>query len=134
MNYVIDYPTRVQSLVLIAAQYKMPRTLFKLQNILFQFMPKSTFENQGFQKKAIIQLTKSMIELDFSEKLRDISCETLVICGEKDGANIKANKDLAERIPKAKFQLIENASHEVNVVNPENLAVKLDTFYRFTLP
>lgn len=128
LNYAIDYPTRVQSLVLIATQYKMPKALLKLQNIAFQFMPKSTFENRGFQKEDFIQLTNSMIDVDFSKNLKDISCDTLVICGEKDSANIKAGKSLAERIPRAKLALLANAGHEVNMENPQLLAAKLESF------
>jgi len=130
LNYAIDYPTRLQSLVLIAAQYKMPRTLLKFQNILFHFMPKSTFEKQGFQKKDIMQLTNSMIELDFSKNLCDISCPTLIVCGEKDKANKKAAKNLVENIPNANFHLVENTGHEVNIEAPEKLATILHAFWQ----
>ena len=34
LNYAIEYPEKVKSLVLIAAQYKMPKKLLKIQNIL----------------------------------------------------------------------------------------------------
>jgi len=130
LNYALDYPERVQSLVLIGAQYKMPGTLLKFQNIIFRFMPESSFKNTGFQKKDTIQLTNSMIDLDFSKKLKDISCAALVLCGEKDGSNRKAAKSLAENISGAKFQLIENASHEINVENPQKLALELERFYQ----
>ena len=51
LNYTIDHPEKVKSLILIAAQYKMPKTLLKFQNIVFKFMPESTFN---------IELTNSM--------------------------------------------------------------------------
>ncbi len=130
LNYAIEYPSRVQSLVLIGAQYKMPKTLFKLQNIIFRLMPESTFKKMGFQKKNIIQLTNSMIDLDFSKNLKSVSCNTLIICGEKDRANKKAAKSLAENIPGAKFQLLVNASHEVNKETPKKLAAELERFYQ----
>ncbi len=130
LNYTINYPTKVKSLILIGIQYEMPKTLLKLQNIIFQFMPKSAFKNMGFQKKDFIQLTNSMINLNFSKKLKDISCATLVICGEKDKANRKASKNLAENIPGAKFQIVENTNHEVNVESPQELASQLETFYQ----
>ena len=44
LNYAIDYPKKVKALVLIAAQYKMPTRLLKLQNALFHFMPQSMFQ------------------------------------------------------------------------------------------
>ncbi|WP_243023273.1 alpha/beta hydrolase [Clostridium sp. AM46-21] len=39
LNYAIDHPDKVKALVLIAAQYKMPKNLLKVQNILFHLMP-----------------------------------------------------------------------------------------------
>ena len=50
LNYAIDYPKKVKALVLIAAQYKMPARLLKLQNALFHFMPQSMFQQTGFGK------------------------------------------------------------------------------------
>ena len=43
-------------------------------------------------------LTKSMMELDFSARLKDINCATLILCGKKDAANRKVAKELAENI------------------------------------
>ena len=43
LNYAIDHPDKVKSLVLIAAQYKMPQKLLKVQNMLFHLMPNSAF-------------------------------------------------------------------------------------------
>lgn len=48
LNYAIDHPQKVKALVLIAAQYKMPVRLLKLQNALFRFMPQSMFQQTGF--------------------------------------------------------------------------------------
>ncbi|WP_243013771.1 alpha/beta hydrolase [Clostridium sp. AM54-14XD] len=38
LNYAMDHPDKVKALVLIAAQYKMPKNLLKVQNILFHLM------------------------------------------------------------------------------------------------
>ena len=130
LNYAIDNPAKMQSLVLIGAQYKMPKTLLKLQNTIFRFMPKSTFRNMGFQKEDFMKLTNSMLDLDFSDKLKDVSCATLIVCGEKDGANKKAANELAVSIPKANIRFIKNAKHEVNVDSPNELAHVLESFYQ----
>ena len=90
LNYAIDYPQKVKALVLIAAQYKMPARLLKLQNALFHFMPQSMFQQTGFGKLDFISLCSTMAELDFSDSLNQISCPALVVCGEKDKANKKA--------------------------------------------
>lgn len=44
LNYAIDHPDKVKALVLIAAQYKMPKKLLKVQNMLFHLMPNSAFQ------------------------------------------------------------------------------------------
>ena len=53
LNYAIQYPKKVRSLVLIATQYKMPKKLLKFQNLLFRFMPKSMFQQMGFRKAEV---------------------------------------------------------------------------------
>jgi pimeloyl-ACP methyl ester carboxylesterase len=129
LNYAMDYPEKVHSLVLISAQYKMPKTLLKLQNVIFRFMPDSAFKSMEFQKQDVIKLTSSMVHLDFTPKLKIISCPTLILCGEKDSANKKAAAILADNIPKAKFKLIKSTGHEANTESPEKLAAELNAFY-----
>lgn len=122
LNYAIDFPKRVTSLILIAPQYKMPKLLLKVQNMLFKFMPERQFADIGFQKKDFILLTNSMANLDFTQSLNRVSCPVLVLCGEKDSANSKAARSLAERLPNAHFKTIGQSGHEVNVENPKDLA------------
>ena len=129
LNYTIDNPARVHSLVVIGARYKVPKALAIIQNIIYQLTPQSTFQKIGFNKKNSIRFVNSMIGLDFSDKLSVISCPTLILCGENDVANKKAVKSLADKMPEAIFQLIENAAHEVNVDNPQALALTLEAFY-----
>lgn len=129
LNYVVDYPEKVKSLVLIATQYEMPKMLLKLQNIVFRFVPKTSFREMGFKKEDFFQLTQSMLDLNFSKDLIDISCVTLIVCGKKDYANRNASKDLVERIPEAELQFITNAGHEVNIQASQGLAEALETFY-----
>jgi pimeloyl-ACP methyl ester carboxylesterase len=125
LHYAIEHPEKVQSLVLIAAQYKMPKALLKFQNIIIRFVPKGSFKSLGFQKNDFIKLTSSMADLDFSGRLKDISCSTLILCGEKDKANKQASQDLATNISNAELHLIENTGHEVNIEAPDKLAAIL---------
>lgn len=129
LNYAIDYPEKVNSLVLIAAQYKMPKKLLQLQNLLFRFMPKSMFQQMGFGKKEFIHLCKTMMELDFSNDLRKISCPVLVVYGEKDDANKKASIELANILQDAELQVVNGSGHEINTDAPEKLAEILRIFY-----
>ena len=122
LNYTIDYPTKVQSLALISTQYKMPKKILKIQNVIFNFMPEVMFKSIGLKKRECIKLINSMIDLDFTEKLKDISCNTIVVYGSKDYANKKAAKRLADKISGAELHFINNAGHEVNIDTPKKLS------------
>ena len=130
MQYSIEHPEKVKSLVLIGTQYKMPKRLLKLQNILFYLMPDSGFSKLGFQKSDFISLCKSMMDLDFSHHLKEIRCKVLVVCGEKDRVNRLASLQLAELIPDAEFITILGAGHEVNIDCPFQLGEKLNNFFQ----
>ena len=111
LNYALDYPNKVKCLVLIAPQYKMPKLLLKLQNIMFRFMPASNFDSIGFKKEDFISLCASMTKLDFSHSLDKISCPVLVVCGEKDNVNKKAAKELVNHLKDAKYLELSKTGH-----------------------
>lgn len=128
LNYAIDHPDKIRSLVLIATQYKMPKKLLKFQNAIFRIMPSSAFQQMGFGKAEFLQLCSTMMELDFSKALEKVTCPVLVICGEKDTANKKASIELADRLPNAELCLISGVKHEINMEEPEKLAEVLQKF------
>lgn len=130
LQYAIEYPQKVSSLVLIGTQYVMPKRLLQFQNVMFYLMPKSVFQKMGFQKKEFISLCYSMIQLDFTRDLRKIHCPVLVLCGEEDKVNWQASVRLAEEIESAELVLISNAGHEVNKENPKELGKILTEFYK----
>jgi len=129
LNYALDRPEKVQSLILIGAQYKMPRFLLSFQNVVFRVLPSPVFQKMGLPKKDVIQLTTSMKQLDFSRKLADISCPTLILCGEKDKPNKKAAEQLSSLIAGASLKIIRKAGHEANVDNPQELAEIINDFW-----
>ena len=122
LNYTLDFPDKVKSLVLIGTPHKIPKVMFSIQNIVFRFLPKSMFENMAFNKKDTFILGNSMKELDFSNIVNRIKCPTLVICGKKDSTNIKSAYYLSENIQNAKLKIIENTGHIVNGRKSENFS------------
>ena len=130
LNYAIDHPKKIKSLVLIGTKYVIPKKLLAVQNAIFRLMPSKSFESMGFSKKNFIQLSKTMADLDFSLKLGSITYPTLVVCGEKDAANKKASEELSERIPEASLSLIPGSGHEVNQQAPIRLAEVLNGFWK----
>ena len=125
LDYAIRHKDKVDSLVLIGAQYKVPTRMIDFQNFIFRCMPEKTFKNMGISKKDTIQLSHSMRTLDFSSRLTDITCPAIIICGEKDSANLKASKQLAELLPQAELHIVPDAGHEINKESPEAIAAVL---------
>lgn len=122
LHYAIDNPTHIHSLLLIAPQFKMPKNLLAIQSLLFFLMPKRCFKDMPIGKREIINLTNTMRHLDFSEKVKHISCPVFIVCGTQDKANKKAAVLLNREIPHSEIHFVENVGHEVNKDLPEYLA------------
>ena len=130
IDYAIEYPEKVNSIILVGTPYKIPKKMFKLQNFIFRFMPKSAFENIGIKKNDFINLTNSMADLDIKSKVDNIKCQTLILCGEKDNVNMESAKQLNRNIRASKLEIIKNAGHEVNTENPKELASVISEYWK----
>lgn len=130
LNYAIDYPNKIDKLILIGTPHKVPKVMFSIQNVIFKFLPKKLFETMAFNKKDTFVLGNTMKKLDFSNRVQNVKCPTLVICGEKDSANIKSADYLAENIENAKLEVIKNTGHIVNEESPKELAETLTEFWK----
>ena len=129
LNFALDFPQKVKTLVLIGTPYKVPKVAFSFQNIIFRFLPKSIFETMAFDKKNTFALGDTMKNLDFSDRVKNIKCPTLILCGKKDGANMKSADYLSQSIRSAELKIIENTGHVVNEENPKALADILNEYY-----
>lgn len=129
LNFALDFPQKVKTLVLIGTPYKVPKVAFSFQNIIFRFLPKSIFETMAFDKKNTFALGDTMKNLDFSDRLKNIKCPTLILCGKKDSANMKSADYLSQSIRSAELKIIENTGHVVNEENPKALADILNEYY-----
>ena len=129
LDYALDHPENVKTLVLIGTPHKVPKFAFALQNVVFRLLPKSAFASMAFDKRDTFALGNSMKNLDFSGRLGELRRPTLILCGEKDGANLKSAHVLAGHIPGAELQVIGNTGHVVNEENPKALAERLNQFY-----
>ncbi len=129
LNYVLDFPEKVKTLVLIGTPYKIPKLVFRFQNIVFRFLPKSVFETMAFAKKDTFVLGNTMKNLDFSGRINQIECPALILCGEKDSANMKSAYYLSQNMKNAELKVIKNTGHIVNEENPKVLAEILNEYY-----
>ena len=130
LNSAIDFPDKVNTLVLIGTPHKTPKLMLSIQNVVFRLLPRSCFDKMEFSKAAVFVLGSSMKNLNFSDKVHNIACPTLIICGEKDRANIKSAYFLSDNIKNAKLRIIERTGHVVNEEAPEVLAGLLNEFYK----
>lgn len=119
LDYAAGNPGKVRSMLLIAPQYKMPVLLLKFQALLFRLMPQSSFAESGLSKKQFIALTTDMARLDFTQALNNITCPVITACGERDSANSRASRRLAELLDCGEFAEIPGAGHEANTDAPE---------------
>ena len=129
LNFALDFPQKVKTLVLIGTPYKVPKVAFSFQNIIFRLLPKSIFETMAFDKKNTFALGDTMKNLDFSDRVKNIKCPTLILCGKKDSANMKSADYLSQSIRSAELKIIENTGHVVNEENPKALADILNEYY-----
>ena len=129
LNFALDFPQKVKTLVLIGTPYKVPKVAFSFQNIIFRFLPKSIFETMAFDKKNTFALGDTMKNLDFSDRVKNIKFPTLILCGKKDSANMKSADYLSQSIRSAELKIIENTGHVVNEENPKALADILNEYY-----
>lgn len=129
LQYGLEHPEKVNSLVLLAPQYAMPRQLLKLQNFLFRLMPEHAFQSSGLSKNDMVSLCSSMMELDFTGQLSQLTCHTLVACGANDKANKLAAYRLYRLAPNAEMAVFQDAGHEVNREAPSVLAHRLKQFW-----
>lgn len=129
LNYALDFPEKVGSLVLIGTPHKVPKAAFTFQNIIFRLLPEPTFKGMAFGKRDVLALGSSLKGLYLGAGAREVKCPALILCGEKDNVNMKSAQFFAENIKDAKLRIIEGAGHVVNEERPEVLARALEEFY-----
>ena len=130
LDYALRFPERVKSLVLIGTPHRMPKPAFALQNLVFRLLPNSAFKGMAFDKRNTFALGRSMKSLDFTGRLGGVACPALVVCGEKDRANLASAEYLARHIQSAGLKILPGTGHVVNEGRPEALAELLTEFYR----
>lgn len=109
---------RVAGLVLAAAQVNPPRWVMKAQGLALRAASRRRLADQGLSKDAMMEVFRAMGETDFSERLGEVGIPTLVLCGDRDKANLPACRRIADSVPGAQLAVIPGG-HQLNVDNPE---------------
>jgi 3-oxoadipate enol-lactonase len=69
-------------------------------------------------------------KIDFTARLREIRCPTLVIVGAEDpGTPVAMAREIHDHLPGSELVIIPDAAHLSNVEQPEAFNRALDTFY-----
>src|SRR5262249_3229053 len=84
--------------------------------------------------RAVIQTSRSMVEADFRDELRDLHLPVLVVHGDHDlSAPIEiTGRRTAELIPDNRFILYENGPHGVYLAHRDRLTRDLIEFIKTT--
>ena len=86
-----------------------------------------------YTKKDTFALGNTMKNLDFSDRVKQLKCPALILCGEKDRANRKSAYYLSQNIENARLQIMKNTGHVVNEESPEALAKILTDYYSLSV-
>ncbi|WP_031486022.1 alpha/beta fold hydrolase [Streptomyces bicolor] len=70
-------------------------------------------------KRDLLAGLRELGRLDLRPRLAEVKAPVLVLCGEKDRANIPFAKELAEGLPEAELRLIAGAGHIWNLQQPQ---------------
>src|SRR5581483_10583128 len=70
-------------------------------------------------KTAMIAALRALKRLDFREALPKIRAPALILCGDKDRANLPAARMIAQTLPSARLHVEPGAGHLWNVQLPD---------------
>ena len=123
LDYTLEHPEAVKTLVLIGTPHKVPKAAFALQNVVFRLLPQSTFASMAFDKKNTFALGNSMRDLDFSGRVQKIRCPTLILCGEKDRARRGKHHPAAGRFTCNFLYFTLHTGHRGLKIAPDPLSI-----------
>jgi 3-oxoadipate enol-lactonase len=126
---------RIARLVLSAPQVRAPRLMLNLQIAIMSLMPEKTIINfsqatvggdpeiakaaaedgRAMGKRQMLAALRSLKELDLREALPKIRAAALILCGDRDRANLPAARMIANSLPHARLHIEPGAGHLWNV-------------------
>ncbi|WP_427869008.1 alpha/beta fold hydrolase [Leucobacter luti] len=120
-------PDRVASLTLAGGQVRPPRGLMALQRSIVRLLPSRGLQKSGVSKQLILDVLRDVSRMDFRSLLPAIQVPALVVCGQRDLANIPAARELASSISGARLELLAGAGHQAQLDAPEKFSALLSS-------
>jgi len=148
MQMSLDYATRVSGLVLVGTGARLrvlpailEGTLSNFQSTIelvceYAYSPRTSRQLVRHGQRQMLKVAPQTVHDDFAacdgfdvmDRLADIRCPTLVVCGTDDRLTPpKYSALLAERIHNAQLRFIEGAGHMVMIEKPEVLGEAIES-------
>lgn len=118
LDAAIRAPDNVSHLVLAAGQVNPPKSVMRMQRLLFSMMPAKRLAAMGVEKRRFLQALDEAAAVDYRSRLGEVRARTLVLVGAQDKANVPAAKDLAAGIPGARLEIVPGAGPQLNTDAP----------------
>lgn len=118
LDAAIRSPETVSHLVLAAGQVNPPKSVMRMQRLVFSMVPAKRLASMGVEKKRFLQALDQAATIDYRSRLGLVTARTLVVVGADDKANLTAARDLAAGIPGARLEVIPGVGHQPNVEDP----------------
>lgn len=122
LRIAIDAPERTASLILSGGQVCPNRAVMAIQNTIIRMLPARLVTAPGLDKKSMLAVLAAVSRVDLRPELDAVRVPTLVLCGDRDRANLPAARTLAAGIPDAVLTIVPGAGHEWNVDRPREFA------------
>ena len=119
LDAAIRAPEAISHLVLVSGQVNPPRSVARMQRMVFSMIPARRLAAMGVEKKRFLQALDEAVKVDYRSRLGEVRARTLVLAGEDDRAGRAAARDLADGIPGARLEVVPGAGAQPNVEAPQ---------------
>jgi 3-oxoadipate enol-lactonase len=139
LRYALDRPGRVRRLVLCAGLARLSarqRRQVRAVALLMRALPSRLVVRQlvaevdeahrdaardalaGLRSRDLAETMRRAAGWDVRDELPSLATPTLVLCGERDRANLPLSQELAAALPDARFLTVPGAGHVANLDAP----------------
>lgn len=133
LQFAIDFPDRVLSLVVTGNQVRMAGAQRVLVKFLSRLVP-GHLAPAGISKKNLRSLIDSVGRADMRNDFARILAPTLVLCGAEDHSSLPFEQELAAGVRDAELQLVPGADADWAAHQPPDFMDRLTTFYATMTP
>ncbi|MFP5417407.1 MAG: alpha/beta fold hydrolase [Actinomycetes bacterium] len=112
-------PDNITHLVLAAGQVNPPKSVLRMQRLVFSMMPAKRLAAMGVEKSRFLKALDEAGRVDLRSRLSQVRAKTLVLAGSNDKPGAAAAQDLAATIPGARLEIIQGAGSQPNVEAPD---------------